>query len=474
MENVEHSSRISGERKTGIQERIRYTQAVADYVIAGPDLWENYCNNRIKDIKRIIDVRLTHFYRLYSNASETEKVELAEKFYFLLCSNTVQFESLESDDYKDKEGIMTALLDTVYSLFAYEQEMPYKGPWNSLSEKYTFQKAQGDSFRNTIKSDPFFSILLSDKLEYCLFLYYDQCINRGDYEEISEEFKKLLESDLRPDKYKKDDQVAVGLESTKLKGNKAVDEKRKRANLERNRVRLRDGRLPKVTTPDYLISTYINAVSSVKGRLPRYLEWKLRVDTTWRLYYVITRYLPFQYIFPNKNPNQVKKIKDQNRNLNKRVKKIVSIIASVQDNYIRENLIDVLQNNLGIINEYSDQSIDDALDQLIKSFSMYVAFNARWEELRSNIFNCIEYQELLKAMMDSVAWSDRAADQASIYKSSIKPLTDAVLEWEKSSGYPNKPGTFIEIKLFALFNKDQQASDSDLFTKIWKLCFKHR
>ena len=401
--------------------------------------------------------------------TQEERYKLASKkyHYFIYKKSRFSAEGLRElyegeNDYGDG-GLMILLMENSFFLFLKARGVTdfreYTLPL-TLREFFDGFKDRFELCSNFVY--PFVNMTHEEMFEHNLCLYYDSLL-KDNYDNFPKKFINMLESDLREldllcSKEKEKEEES---ELSRFEEKEQAIQNRKR-NL---RLFMKDYKsgFPNNTRAKQLVSIYYNAICSLTDLEKKYIDYRLRINTAWCLYFVITLHLPMTCVFPCKNEKQALQAgKKKNKKLNEKIDQLISIIASIQDGNIRMLLIEILNikfSRPNVVPIYSN----DFLDQLISEFYFYTSFVTYWEKIRENIFDCKEYQELLVSMMDTQKDQIRQTDNWSVIQ-----LKEAVDELKKGTDY-NK--SYVVSSINAFIKDDPQAYQPDLFTKIWKICY---
>ena len=379
----------------------------------GIEYSENLCL-LINDIERL------HygFFHDISYAGEEERHRISEKYFMELVfiGKTDSSNSHSDLNLKNRIGSLSflsyhyngilvemqkALWDEIIGDSSYLQSISIdkRKPYTELSQENI-----------PLFGDLYFALnnmVWENQLTYCLFLYYDQLLAyRQRYKSFfSQKFYDMIHSDLRDPDTKRARSFA---ENEYFRS----DDDTRRNNGKRNYSMFTKERYPQDTSPKNLIFTYYNAIEMLTCKdncqpigygkelhalhwESQYIEWRLRVDTAWRLYFVLISFFDAKDLLNNKDDYFAIDDSDDD-NFYKSLWSAVDMIAHVQDTPVRMMLINIFY----MFTKRNLYDIKHLMGQLEAQFCYFLTFELEWEKLKKWIFCENDCCKMVRMMMN--------------------------------------------------------------------------
>ena len=372
----------------------------------GIEYSENLCL-LINDIERL------HygFFHDISNAGEEERHRISEKYFMELVfiGKTDSSNSHSDLNLKNRIGSL-GFLSYHYNGILVEMQ---KALWDEIIGDSSYLRSISIDKRKPyielsqenmpLFGDLYFALnnmVWENQLTYCLFLYYDQLLAyKHRYKSFfSQKFYDMIHSDLRDP----DSKRAISFAENEFFRS---DDDTRRNNQKRNYSMFTKERSPQDTNPKNIIFTYYNAIEMLtctencqpieyEKKLhslhweSQYVEWRLRVDTAWRLYFVLTSFFDAKDLLDNKNNTDDKFYNS--------VWSVVEKIADIQDTPVRMMIINIFY----MFTKRNLYDTEHLMGQLEGQFYYFLTFELEWEKLKKWIFCEKSYRKMVHMMMN--------------------------------------------------------------------------
>ncbi len=427
---------------------------------------------------------IKHYWAL--NFIEIRKGSKEESFY------RKNLEQMIGRPYEHESGILIEYLNMLWLLDRVEKW----GPCNMVTElcnplsyrQSTYGRfLYDDDFKKHLYGSGSYETIEAEKLGYCLFLYFDRLLSRKEcFRYFSKEFKNMLDSDLRyrekkPESTFSSDSDNEALSSPDTVGSGILKNEYEADNRARNLKLLRKEVGTRNQSGRNLVNMFFNATKNLAGWEEEYIEWRLRIDTAWRLYFVFFTCLPMKNLH-------------EKGYLDEQVEEIVRIVSSIQDNSIRKLFINDLYRIMQQRLADKTQQREEVLKQIKEECSLFASFVKKWTNARREIVSEKKYDKLIVGLLAEFIkqyppiTGIMTADEYAYFYSAvthnsfcIRPLQKVLSKLLKEDRLPDdnnklseeevKQLTPEESSIYQVLSKSRTAPAPLLFKAIWTICF---